>query len=49
MQVIIPTAWGGTRLISHTFGSPKTFIHIAGCPLLDYLPIPFLEIPTSPN
>ena len=37
MKVIIPTAGSGTRLRPHTFSSPKTLIHVAGRPILDYL------------
>ena len=45
MKVIIPTAGSGTRLRPHTFTSPKTLIHVAGRPILDYLLEPLLEIP----
>lgn len=45
MKVIIPTAGSGTRLRPHTFTSPKTLIHVAGRPLLDYLLEPLAEIP----
>ena len=44
MKVIIPTAGSGTRLRPHTFTSPKTLIHVAGHPLLDYLLEPLLEL-----
>ena len=37
MKVIIPTAGSGKRLRPHTFASPKPLIHVAGCPILDYL------------
>lgn len=46
MKVIIPTAGSGTRLRPHTFTSPKTLIHIAGRPILDYLLEP---LPTLPD
>ena len=45
MKVIIPTAGSGTRLRPHTFTSPKTLIHVAGHPILDYLLEPLTEIP----
>ena len=45
MKVIIPTAGSGTRLRPHTFTSPKTLIHVAGRPILDYLLEPLLELP----
>lgn len=45
MKVIIPTAGSGTRLRPHTFTSPKTLIHVAGHPILDYLLKPLLELP----
>ena len=45
MKVIIPTAGSGTRLRPHTFTSPKTLIHVAGRPILDYLLEPLNEIP----
>lgn len=45
MKVIIPTAGSGTRLRPHTFTSPKTLIHVAGRPILDYLLKPLVEIP----
>ena len=45
MKVIIPTAGSGTRLRPHTFTSPKTLIHVAGQPILDYLLEPLLELP----
>lgn len=44
MKVIIPTAGSGTRLRPHTFTSPKTLLHVAGRPILDYLLEPLLEI-----
>ena len=44
MKVIIPTAGSGTRLRPHTFTSPKTLIHVAGRPILDYLLEPLLEL-----
>ena len=37
MKVIVPTAGSGTRLRPHTFASPKTLLHVAGRPILDYL------------
>lgn len=45
MKVIIPTAGSGTRLRPHTLTSPKTLIHVAGHPILDYLLKPLLELP----
>ena len=45
MKVIIPTAGSGTRLRPHTFTSPKTLIHVAGRPILDYLLEPLLQLP----
>ena len=45
MKVIIPTAGSGNRLRPHTFASPKTLIHVAGRPILDYLLEPLLELP----
>ena len=45
MKVIIPTAGSGTRLRPHTFTSPKTLLHVAGRPLLDYLLKPLLDLP----
>ena len=45
MKVILLTAGRGTRLGPHTFTSPKTLIHVAGRPILDYLLEPFVEIP----
>ena len=45
MKVIIPTAGSGTRLRPHTFTSPKTLIHVAGRPILDYLLEPLLALP----
>ena len=45
MKVIIPTAGSGTRLRPHTFASPKTLIHVAGRPILDYLLEPLLGLP----
>ena len=45
MKVIIPTAGSGIRLRPHTFASPKTLIHIAGRPILDYLLEPLVELP----
>ncbi len=45
MKVIIPTAGSGTRLRPHTFTSPKTLIHVAGRPILDYILEPLAEIP----
>lgn len=45
MKVIIPTAGSGTRLRPHTFTSPKTLLHVAGHPILDYLLEPFLQLP----
>ena len=45
MKVIIPTAGSGTRLRPHTFTSPKTLLHVAGRPILDYLLEPLLELP----
>ena len=45
MKVIIPTAGSGTRLRPHTFTSPKTLIHVAGRPILDYLLEPLVELP----
>ena len=45
MKVIIPTAGSGTRLRPHTITSPKTLIHVAGRPILDYLLEPLLELP----
>ena len=45
MKVIIPTAGSGTRLRPHTFTSPKTLLHVAGRPILDYLLEPLAEIP----
>ncbi len=45
MKVIIPTAGSGARLRPHTFTSPKTLIHVAGRPILDYLLEPLLELP----
>ena len=45
MKVIIPTAGSGTRLRPHTFTTPKTLIHIAGRPILDYLLEPLAELP----
>ena len=45
MKVIIPTAGNGTRLRPHTFASPKTLIHVAGRPILDYLLEPLVELP----
>ncbi len=45
MKVIIPTAGSGTRLRPHTFTSPKTLIHVAGLPILDYLLEPLAKIP----
>ena len=43
MKVIIPTAGSGIRLRPHTFTFPKTLIHVAGRPILDYLLEPLLE------
>ncbi len=45
MKVIIPTAGSGTRLRPHTFDSPKTLLHVAGRPVLDYLLEPLLRLP----
>ena len=45
MKVIIPTAGSGSRLRPHTFTSPKTLLHVAGRPILDYLLEPLLELP----
>ncbi len=45
MKVIIPTAGSGTRLRPHTFTSPKTLLHVAGHPILDYLLEPLLQLP----
>ena len=45
MKVIIPTTGNGTRLRPHTFASPKTLIHVAGRPILDYLLEPLVELP----
>ncbi len=45
MKVIIPTAGSGTRLRPHTFTSPKTLIHVAGRPILNYLLESLLELP----
>ena len=45
MKVIIPTAGSGTRLRPHTFTSPKTLLHVAGRPILDYLLEPLLDLP----
>ena len=45
MKVIIPAAGSGTRLRPHTFTSPKTLLHVAGRPILDYLLKPLAEIP----
>lgn len=45
MKVIIPTAGSGTRLRPHTFTSPKTLLHVAGHPILDYLLDPLVELP----
>ena len=45
MKAIIPTAGSGTRLRPHTFTSPKTLIHVAGRPILDYLLEPLVELP----
>ena len=45
MKVIIPTAGSGTRLRPHTFTSPKTLIHVAGRPILDYFLEPLCELP----
>jgi len=45
MKVIIPTAGSGTRLRPHTFTSPKTLLHVAGRPILDYLLEPLLQFP----
>ena len=45
MKVIIPTAGSGTRLRPHTFTSPKTLLHVAGRPILDYLLEPLLKLP----
>ena len=45
MKVIIPTAGSGTRLRPHTFDSPKTLLHVAGRPVLDYLLEPLLQTP----
>ena len=45
MKVIIPTAGSGTRLRPHTFDSPKTLLHVAGHPILDYLLEPLLHTP----
>ena len=45
MKIIIPTAGNGTRLRPHTFASPKTLIHVAGRPILDYLLEPLVELP----
>ena len=45
MKVIIPTAGSGTRLRPHTFTSPKTLLHVAGRPILDYLLEPLVELP----
>ncbi len=44
MKVIIPTAGSGTRLRPHTFASPKTLIHVAGRPILDYLLKPLVKL-----
>ena len=45
MKVIIPTVGSGTRLRPHTFTSPKTLLHVAGCPIFDYLLELLNEIP----
>ena len=45
MKVIIPTAGSGTRLSPHTFASPKTLLHVAGRPILDYILEPLVELP----
>ena len=45
MKIIIPTAGSGARLRPHTFASPKTLLHVAGRPILDYLLEPLLELP----
>ena len=45
MKVIIPTAGSGTRLRPHTLTCPKTLMHVAGRPILDYLLEPLAEIP----
>ena len=45
MKVIIPTAGSGIRLRPHTCTSPKTLIHVAGRPILDYLLEPLLALP----
>jgi glucose-1-phosphate thymidylyltransferase len=45
MKVIIPTAGSGTRLRPHTFTSPKTLLHVAGRPILEYLLEPLLDLP----
>ena len=45
MKVIIPTAGSGARLRPHTFTVPKSLLHIAGRPLLDYLLESLAEIP----
>ena len=45
MKVIIPTAGSGTRLRPHTFASPKTLLHVAGRPILDYILEPLVELP----
>ena len=45
MKVIIPTAGSGRRLRPHTFTAPKTLIHVAGRPILDYLLEPLVELP----
>ena len=45
MKVIIPTAGSGARLRPHTFTSPKTLLHVAGRPILNYLLEPLLQFP----
>ena len=45
MKVIIPIAGSGTRLRPHTFTYPKTLLHVAGRPVLDYLLEPLLQLP----
>ena len=45
MKVIIPAAGSGTRLKPHTFAFPKTLIHVAGRPILDYLLESLVELP----
>ena len=40
MPVLIPTVGSDTQLHSHALVSPKTLTHVAGHPILDYLPNP---------